>query len=257
MLTKSQRSKLEKGLKGYCRQYLNKKIADLDESATRLMLNALLTEVLGYLPIEEVKTEYMIKGSYADYVIEIKGKRPFLVEAKAHSLELSNKHLRQAITYGAFEAIDWALVSNGRHFDFYRIIWGKPIEWRCVFSIDLSDPKQLKSGVEALQFLHKTSVTKKGLEVLWKKSSALDTANVAGLLYSPTVINFVKRTLKQRNKQAFTEDEVISALDRVIQEAVDLDAVNPIRVRRKKKAAKPTVQASFIAAPPTSADTSA
>ena len=64
------------------------------------MINSFLTDVLGYIPIEEVKTEYMIRGIYADYVIQTKGTRNFLVEVKALSLTLSDKHLRQAINYG-------------------------------------------------------------------------------------------------------------------------------------------------------------
>lgn len=234
MLKAAKRSKLEKALRAHIKQYLLR-VKKLDESGTRLMINALLTEVLGYRPIDEVKTEYMIRGSYADYVIELKGKRPFLVEAKALSLELSDKHLRQATTYGAFEGIDWALVSNGRHYQLYKIIWGKPIESRKVFSVDLADPKRFKESVEMLQYLHKDSVTSKGLDQLWKKTIALDAPSLAGLLYAPTVLNYLKRTLRTRYKHKFGDDEVVLGLDRVIADPVDLEQVNPIRVKRVSK----------------------
>ncbi len=36
------------------------------------MINSFLTDILNYLSIEEVKTEYMIKGTYADYVVQLK-----------------------------------------------------------------------------------------------------------------------------------------------------------------------------------------
>jgi hypothetical protein len=61
------------------------------------MVNHILTDLLGYKSLEEIKTEYMIKGTYADYVVQIEEARHFLVEVKALSLALSNKHLRQAI----------------------------------------------------------------------------------------------------------------------------------------------------------------
>jgi len=77
----------------------------------------------------------MIKGTYADYVIQIKGVRYFLVEVKSLSLELSEKHLRQAINYGANEGIEWALLTNGRQFELYRVLFNKPIEGKKVFSI--------------------------------------------------------------------------------------------------------------------------
>lgn len=237
MLNKSKQTKLQAALKGYCKKYLHGKLVDLDESGTRLMINAFLTEVLGFAPIEEVKTEYMIRGTYADYMIQTKGVRHFLVEVKALSLQLSDKHLRQAINYGANEGIEWALLTNGKCFDFYKILFNKPIEARRIFSLDLSDPLQLKGCVEVIQFLHKDSVTNKGLDFLWNKTVALDPKNVAGLLYSPTVVNFIKRTLKKKFKSKFTDDEVEESINKIVYEAIQLDGIKPNKTRKviKKK----------------------
>lgn len=247
MLNKSKRDKLQKALRSHCKQYLTKR-TELDESGTRLIINALLTDVLGYAPIEEVKTEYMIKGTYADYVVQLKGVRHFLVEAKSMDLKLSDKHLRQAVTYGAFEAIDWALVSNGRHYDLYRIISGKGIDWRPVFSVDLTDPKRFNQAVEALQYLHRASVTTKGLDKLWKKTIALDTANVAGLLYSPTVMNYLKRTVRAKYQHKCSDAEIILAIDRVVAEQIDLEQVSPIQIRKAKRPKAAALAATVPAA---------
>ncbi|MEO5564461.1 MAG: hypothetical protein ABIR18_13525, partial [Chitinophagaceae bacterium] len=100
MLTSSKKAKMLSALKSYKKKFLDLKLNELDESGTRLMINHFLSDVLGYLHIEEIKTEYMIKGTYADYVIQIKGIRHFLVEVKALSYQLSDKHLRQTINYG-------------------------------------------------------------------------------------------------------------------------------------------------------------
>ena len=110
--------KLLSALKLYKKRYIDS-YTELDESGTRLMVNSFLSEILGFTPIEEIKTEYMIKGTYADYMIQTGGIRHFLVEVKALSLELSDKHLRQTINYGANEGIEWALLTNGRSCDFY------------------------------------------------------------------------------------------------------------------------------------------
>src|ERR1700742_440601 len=123
MLTSSKRAKMLNALKAYKKKFLDKNLTELDESGTRLMINSFLSDVLGYLPIEEIKTEYMIKGTYADYVIQINGVQHFLVEVKALSLQLSEKHLRQTINYGANEGVEWALLTNGRQFDFYKILF--------------------------------------------------------------------------------------------------------------------------------------
>src|ERR1043166_409601 len=111
MLTPAKQSKLLFALKAYKKKFLDRDLAELDESGTRLMINAFLTDVLGFEPIEEIKTEYMIKGTYADYVVQLKGTRHFLVEVKALSFNLSEAHLRQAINYGANEGIEWAVLN--------------------------------------------------------------------------------------------------------------------------------------------------
>lgn len=235
MLTKSKQTKLLNRLKKYSKQFLNGKLTDLDESGTRIMINSFLTDVLGFTPIEEVKTEYMIRGTYADYVIQTKGVRQFLVEVKSLSLSLSEKHLRQTINYGANEGIEWALLTNGRNFDFYKILFNKPIEAKNVFSFDLTDQSQLKGCIETLQCLHKDSVTNKGLDLLWNKYMALDPRNVAGLLYAPPVINFIKRTLKQKFKNKFSDGEIANSINRIIHEAIQLDSIKPVRIRKERK----------------------
>lgn len=158
----------------------------------------------------------MIKGTYADYMVQTKGVRHFLVEVKAFSLALSENHLRQAINYGANEGVEWALLTNGKQFEFYRILFNKPIESRKVFSIDLTDPVQLKKAGETLQFLYKDSVNDKGLDVLWNKTVALDPKNLAGLLFHDPVTGYIRKTIKAKYKYAFTDDEIEGALRHLI-----------------------------------------
>lgn len=235
MLTQAKQEKLLASLKSYVKRYFSNNLTDLDESGTRILINSFLTDVLGFLPIEEIKTEYMIRGTYADYMIQIGGTRHFLVEVKALSLNLSEKHLRQTINYGANEGLEWALLTNGKSFELYKIIFNKPIEAIKVFSIDLSDG-QLKTHAENLQYLHKDSVKNKGLESLWNKTVALDPKNVAGMLYSPQVIGYIKKSLKDKYGAKFEEEnldleeryfkkkrELDNATARVRQEIEDVD----------------------------------
>ncbi|MBI5414445.1 type I restriction enzyme HsdR N-terminal domain-containing protein [Candidatus Peregrinibacteria bacterium] len=235
MLTKSKKHKLLLKLKEYQKMYFNNKITDLDESGTRLMINFFLTDVLGFTPIEEVKTEYMIRGTYADYVVQKKGVRHFLVEVKSLSLELSDKHLRQAINYGANEGIEWALLTNGKNFELYKILFNKPIESKKIFTIDLSSQELIKDNVEILQYLHTESVAKKGLDLLWAKHVALDPASVASLLYAPPIINFIRRALKKKYKNNVSPEEVTTSINQIICEAIQLDNVKHIKFRKERK----------------------
>ncbi|MFA6541412.1 MAG: type I restriction enzyme HsdR N-terminal domain-containing protein [Bacteroidota bacterium] len=239
MLTNSKKKKLMVHLRDYHKKYLEKKLTDLDESGTRLMVNTFLTDVLGFAAIEEVKTEYMIKGTYADYVIQTKGNRHFLVEVKSLSLNLTEKHLRQAVNYGANEGIEWALLTNGKNFELYRILFNKPINERLVFSIDLSNRKLLKDSLEHLQYLDRDSVSHHGLDQLWNRCVALDPSNISKLILAPQVINFVRRTLKRKFKAKFTNHEVVNSLKRVIYEVVPFEEIKKTKTRKKNKSNKP------------------
>ena len=239
MLTPAKKTKLLLSLKAYNKKYLQGNITELDESGTRLMINDFLSTVLGFTPIEEIKTEYIIKGTYADYVIQMKGVRQFLVEVKALSLVLSEKHLRQAVNYGANEGIDWALLTNGRSFNFYRIIFGKPIESRKVFSINMAEASQLKNTAELLQYLHRDSVINKGLNILWNKNCALDPYNVSGHLYSPAVTNIIRKALNEKFKSKFQDDEIHASINGIVIEKLTLENIKPVKgVKAKPKPVK-------------------
>lgn len=239
MLSTSKFKTLITSIKNYQKMYFSKKISDLDESGTRLMINTLLTDVLGYTSIDEIKTEYMIKGTYADYVIQIKGIRHFLVEVKSFSLELSEKHLRQAINYGANEGIDWAVLTNGKQFELYKIIFGKPIDAQKVFSIDLSDKTQQKCIAQYLQYLHKESVVKKELNNYWNRFVALEPKTIANVLFDKKIIDFIKRTLKTKFKNNFTDEEIILSIKRLFTETVNVENIKKPKSAKSKKLNKP------------------
>lgn len=234
MLNSNKRVKLLNALKAYHKTYIKKDYKDLDESGTRLMINSFLTDVLGYKLIDEIKTEHGIKGTYADYVIQIKGVQHFLVEAKSLSLVLSAKHLRQATDYGYREGIDWVLLTNGKCFNFYKIIFEKPVRDIKLFSIDLTDANDLKKHIDVFQYLHKESVVKKGLNVLWNKCNALDPANVSGFLYTPKVINFLRKSLQAKYKHKFTDEEIKTSLNKIVYEAIQLEDIKQVKTKKKK-----------------------
>lgn len=236
MLTASKTDKMLVAIKDYKKRYLTKTIGDLDESGTRIMINTFLTSILGYQELEEIKTEYMIKGTYADYIVQIDGKRHFLVEVKAFSLELSDKHLRQAINYGANEGIEWAILTNGRQFQLYKIIFEKPINEKLVFDLDFTtEDFHPKDALDELAYLHRDAVVKDSLADLWARYSALEPLNIAGLLFSPHVVAFLKKELKSNYDSKFEDDEIIEALHEVVCTEIPADKLKIPKFKPKKK----------------------
>jgi predicted type IV restriction endonuclease len=216
MPTQSQKNKLLNKLKDYKKKYLKKKYLELDESATRLMVNSLLTEVFEYQELEEIKTEYRIRGEYADYVIQVDRKKHFIVEVKSIQLDISDKHLRQSLSYAANEGVEWIILTNGRQIELYRVIFNKPIESHKVFSFDLIDGKKLPEIVDYLVYLSKKSVSSDELEVFWKRFQTLRPENLQKCLYREEVVKFLRKTLKEQTGLTFSEDDVMESIYRVI-----------------------------------------
>lgn len=222
MATENQLNNFRNKLKEYKKRYLRKEFTKLDESATRIMTNYFLTDILGYKELEEIKTEYRVRSEYADYVVQVKRKKHFVVEVKSIDIDLSEKHLRQSLSYAANEGIDWILLLNGRQIELYRVNFGKPVTTTLIYKIDLMNNEQLKSAPEKLWFLTKKAVERGELEEFWKRTNALQPENLAKLLYSEDIAKKLRAELKSSTGIYFPLEDVVSSLYKVITSKVDI-----------------------------------
>jgi len=204
---------------------MKKQFSALDESATRIMINAFLTEVLGYEELNEIKTEYNIKGVYADYVVQLQRKKQFVVEVKSIELDLNERHLRQSVGYAANEGIDWIILTNGRVFQFYRLLFEKPIRSELVASLEFTEasPTQLKGFADFLCAFTKRGVMKKEHEMIWQRTTALSTATISKLLYSEDVAKLIKKHLKNSTSIIFDEDAIKAAIKNCLVQPIDME----------------------------------
>lgn len=221
MPTLNQTKELKEKLKIYKRKYLKKEFKQLDESATRIMTNSFLTEVLGYKELEEIKTEFRIRSEYADYVIQLNRKKHFVVEVKSIELDLNDKHLRQSLSYAANEGIDWILLLNGREVQLYKVNFAKPVTTTLIFKIDLTNVDDFKNATNYIWYLTKKSVERKELEAFWKRTNALQPENLAKILYSEEIVKRLRNDLKTLTGIYFQLEDVASSLCDVIKKPID------------------------------------
>ncbi|MFA5967151.1 MAG: type I restriction enzyme HsdR N-terminal domain-containing protein [Patescibacteria group bacterium] len=221
MFTSTQIKNFAVKLKTYKKRYLKKLYEDLDESATRIMVNSLLTDVLGYTELEEIKTEYRIRGEYADYIIQVGRQKHFVVEVKSIQLDINEKHLRQSINYAANEGIDWIILTNGKQIELYRVLFSKPIESRKVFGFDADNQEDFLKMPEFLIYLTKRSVQKGELENFWKRFEALEPNQLSKNLYDTHVIKFLKKVLKKKTGLSFGEDDILESVYRIISTKIE------------------------------------
>jgi hypothetical protein len=235
MATEKQLSDLREKLKAYKRKYIKKEFSNLDESATRIMTNSFLCDILGYQELVEVKTEYRIRSEYADYVIQLKRKKHFVVEVKSIELDINEKHLRQSLSYAANEGIDWILLLNGREIQLYRVGFGKPLTTTLIFKLDLNNKDDFKIAPTYLWNLTKIAVERNELDEFWKRTTALEPSNLAKMLYSEEVVKRLRNDLKEQTGIYFQIDDVAESLSEVIRQKIDFPKPK-LRVKKKKVA---------------------
>lgn len=221
MATETQLKGLKEQLNIYKRRYLRKEFSKLDESATRIMTNNFLTEILGYKELDEIKTEYRIRSEYADYVIQLKRKKYFVVEVKSIDIDLCEKHLRQSVSYAANEGVDWVLLLNGREIQLYRVNFAKPISTTLIFQLDLLNNDDFKKAPSLLWNLTKRAVEKGELDVFWKRTDALNPVNLARVLYSEDIVKRLRNDLKEQTGIYFQMDDVTASLRNIITQEIN------------------------------------
>lgn len=217
MATTHQREQLEKNIREYRKKWLGKsKGKSLNEADTRICVNDFLTDVLGFQMHEEIKTEYAIRGQYADYVIQLKRKKQFVVEVKAMEIDLNAKHLLQATHYAADEGIDWVLLTNGMSLELHRVIFSKPVSDVQIFKFDLSDLSQIEKASDAIVNLTKRAVEKGELEEYWKRFDALSPAKLIKTIYTEEIIGAIRRKVKKDSGMNFEQTDVLSAVHELV-----------------------------------------
>ncbi|MBL0337318.1 MAG: hypothetical protein IPP73_18920 [Chitinophagaceae bacterium] len=127
-------------------------------------------------------------------------------------------------------------MTNGRSFQFYKILFEKPIDARLIFSVDLSDLSVLKSNVEFLQHLHRESVFKHGFAPLWNKCEATDPYNISGIICSAPVLKAIGKLIKQKFNEKCSEETILAAVHRIIEDKMDPVLIKPFKVSKSRKA---------------------
>lgn len=178
-----------------------------NESDTRLLIDDILQYVLGYQK-EDIKTEQRINTKKADYVISISCENRIIVEAKAIRNCLAEKHIDQAIHYGALAGIPWVVLTNGWVWQLYRISFDDKLSSTLIFTIDLLD------GLDSEEADHFYLISKHGmskkylLEKKWQKISALSSENLREALLSEEVVSKIRNALLKQTGYKVTNEEI-------------------------------------------------
>jgi len=184
-----------------------------NESQSRLLLDRILQDVLGYA-LNEIKVEQKIQGRAADYVLATGGTDVLVIEAKRLGAPLRDKQIFQATSYAAYAGIRWALLTNIVNWQLYRVATEDKVEADLVFAIDLQNGLDDESAYQ-LMLLSKAGIARcELLEKLWRKKVALSAESLITAILNEEVLNKIRTVLLRERGCPLTHQEIQEAIER-------------------------------------------
>jgi len=232
-------SNIRPSLRKFARHFVQMREAKANESDTVARLRDFFTEVLGYDRVKDISSETEMKGKYVDLCLKIDDNICLLVEAKAAAMQLRVRQIDQAKHYASENGFRWVLLTNGVEWNLYHVTFDEDegIEYDPAFTVSLADEK-LDDAIEKLSLIHKRSIAKDGLERYWERKSALCAGSIGKALFHETVLRVLRRELRHLCHVMIDPEDLAEAVHAMFtQEA--RDEMGPLRIRKKKKKAKP------------------
>ncbi len=199
-------------IKNYIPQLESAESANENESGTRMIIDRILQDVLGY-NFQDIRTEQKIEGGRADYVLSLNGRDVLVIEAKRIGLKLKEKQVFQAATYGAFSGIVWVLLTNAAVWELYRVSADGKVKTDRVFSLDLREGLDKETG-QYMYLISRHGMEHPGfIENLWKKISALCYENIMETILSDQIIPQLRSCLCTKYGCNLSDKDVRRALE--------------------------------------------
>jgi hypothetical protein len=192
------------------------KSRDDNEGDTVKIVVEMLSTIFGYDKLNEIKSEHAIKGTYCDLAIKLndRDKPCFLVETKAINTNLKDIHVNQAVNYGAREGVEWVILTNGIHWNLYKVIKNPSVDQELVIDFDFMELNVRDADqLERLFQLTKEGVMRSCLADYDAHQQAMSRYSLAATILSKPVLEVVRRELRRVSPNAkITTAEIESAL---------------------------------------------
>lgn len=230
---------IRRSLKKFVPTFRQAREASLNEADTVLRLCKFFEDVLGYDPIEDVSREANLRNKFVDVCLKIKGNVKILVEAKAASVQLRDRHIEQAQSYASQNNYRWVLLTNGVEWNLYHLTFAEGIDYDLAFSVSLATDEGVEIAAEKLAYLHKQAVRKGDLETLWETATALSAGSIGKSLFTLPVLKFVRRQIRKDIGILVDEEDLATALHEMLTVEAR-EQIGPLRIRKPRKAASRT-----------------
>ena len=187
-------------------QNLKSRGTGTSEDDSRIVLNDILNDVLGYDKYTELKTEQREKAGRLDYVVKLtegpyaskKDKIDCVVEAKAIYQDLTRKYVEQTLTYCLTTNTKYFMLTNVRQWHLYKI---KPAQKETrpdaelIHEVDFTQPNNMEALAEEFYILSRASYLAGNWERVATLKRATNVNDIFTILLSQKAIKLVTKLL--------------------------------------------------------------
>lgn len=217
--------------------------SDSNEAETRPRIERMFESLMGYNGLIHIKREHRIHAigdsDYCDFVIQLAPEATplIIVEAKKVNVELADKHVKQAASYGINTGCEWILLTNAREWRIYHIAYGPPPQAVLLDSWNLMND-DLPILASKFDLISLKSVKRGTLEQLKQKTNALTAENLLKIILSEPSISMIRRELRRREKIALYPEEIVSGIRRLLNESA-MNAMESMKISLARKQKSP------------------
>lgn len=217
---------------------------DVSEADTVTLVKDLLAEMLGFDKYAELTSEHAIRGTYCDLAVKLDGKLRLLIEVKAIGLQLSERHVKQAVDYAANQGVEWVALTNAIQWKLFRVVFAKPIEAKQACEFDLLTVNiRSDDDLEKLYLLSREGFQRSALQEYSERQAATSRFLLASLLLNDDdVVAVIRRELRKVTEMLVDPETIQSVLRQEVikrealegQEAIDAEKLLARALRANK-----------------------
>jgi hypothetical protein len=158
-----------------------------------------------------------VRGEFADYGAFASTATSSPSEVKRVKSKLAARQLRQVEMYAVNEGIEWAILTNGSHWQVYHLGDRVPIQIDLALDVDLSDEdRTLGHKADELFYLSRESMKRRQIDELWQARRATGPKSLVSVLLSDSVTEAVRKELRRETGQRVEPSEI----ERLLRETI-------------------------------------
>lgn len=209
-------TRLAAGIKKFQPILVDAKNRDVNESDTVSIVTDMLADAFGYAKIREITSEKAVKSTLCDLAIRLNDNTNpcLIIEVKRIGMELKKKHVDQVGFYGSRDGVKWVIVTNGVHWQVYKVIYGETPGEELVVEFNFLELNHRSvADLEKLHLITKEGIIRCCLDDYDAHMQAMSRFSLAATILSEPVIEVIRRELRKLSPGAkITVEEIDEAL---------------------------------------------